>query len=197
VCGKNKPRLSAEKTGFYFLDAVHSKFCSLIPVRMVKMTGSINYLNLKPFIMKKSFLLLPIILALISLTSFGRIAPDTDPRAEDTFKKYFAGAANVNWSEEAGFLKVTFTWGEHRTVAYFNTNGELAGSIRNLFYNQLPLAVMRSVQQSFNNPVVVEIREVSNEEGIYYGLTVEDGNKRFKLRVNSAGDILEKTKIKK
>ena len=162
------------------------------------MTGSINYLNLKPLIMKKSFLLLPIILALISLTSFGRTALPVNPLAEETFNKYFAGAANVKWSEEEeGYLKVTFTWAEHRTVAYFKLNGELAGSIRNIFYNQLPLAVMRSLQQSFNNPVVLEIREIANDEGIYYGLTVEDGKKKFKIRVNSLGDILEKTKIKK
>ena len=147
--------------------------------------------------MKKSFLLLPIILALISLTSFGRTALPVNPLAEETFNKYFAGAANVKWSEEEGYLKVTFTWAEHRTVAYFNLNGELAGSIRNLFYNQLPLAVMRSLQQSFKNPVVLEIREIANDEGIYYGLTLEDGKKKFKIRVNSLGDILEKTKVKK
>ena len=146
--------------------------------------------------MKKSFLLLPIIMALISLASFGRPAP-INPLAEETFKKYFAGAANVNWSEEEGYLKVTFTWADHRTIAYFNLKGELAGSVRNLFFNQLPLAVMRSIQQSFDHPVVVEIREISNEEGIYYGLSLEDGNKKFKLRVNSLGDILEKTKLKK
>jgi len=197
VCGKTNPVFLRRKRGFTFLDAVHGKFCSLIRFRVVMMTGSINYLNLKPLIMKKFFLLLPIFLALISLTSFGRAALPVNPLAEETFNKYFAGAANVKWSEEAGFLKVTFTWAEHRTVAYFNLNGELAGSIRNLFYNQLPLAVVRSLQQSFNNPVVLEIREIANDEGIYYGLTMEDGKKRFKIRINSLGDILEKTKIKK
>jgi len=147
--------------------------------------------------MKKFVLLLPLLLAVISVTSFARNTPDTDPRAEKAFNRYFAGAANVKWSEEAGFIKVTFTWAEHRTVAYFNLNGELAGSIRNLFLNQLPLAVMRSVQQNFKNPIVVEIREISNEEGIYYALTVEEDNKKFRVRVNSIGDILERTKLKK
>jgi len=147
--------------------------------------------------MKKFFLLLPIILALISLTSFGRTELPVNPLAEESFNKYFAGAANVTWSEESGYLKVTFTWAEHRTVAYFNLKGELAGSVRNLFYNQLPLAVVRSLQESFNNPVVLEIREIANDEGIYYGMTVEEGKKKFKIRVNSLGDMLEKTKIKK
>jgi hypothetical protein len=161
------------------------------------MTGSINYLNLKPLIMKKFFLLLPLLLAVLSVTSFARNTPDGDPRAEKAFNKYFAGAANAEWSEEAGFIKVTFTWAEHRTIAYFNLNGELAGSIRNLFFNQLPLSVTRSVQQNFQNPIVVEIKEISNEEGIYYALTVEENNKKFKVRANSIGEILEKTKVKK
>ena len=147
--------------------------------------------------MKKFVLLLPLFLAVISVTSFARNTPDADPRAEKAFNRYFAGAANVKWSEEAGFIKVTFTWAEHRTVAYFNLNGELAGSIRNLFFNQLPLSVMRSVQQNFKNPIVVEIREISNEEGIYYALTVEEDNKKFKVRVNGIGEILERTKVKK
>ena len=147
--------------------------------------------------MKKFVLLLPLLLAVISVTSFARNTPDGDPRAEKAFNKYFVGAANVKWSEEEGFIKVTFTWVDHRTIAYFNLNGELAGSIRNLFFNQLPLSVMRSVQQNFKNPVVVEITEISNEEGIYYGLTVEDENKKFKTRMNSIGEILEKTKMKK
>ena len=69
--------------------------------------------------MKKFFLLLPLLLAVISVTSFARNTPDADPRAEKAFNKYFAGAANVKWSEEAGFIKVTFTWAEHRTSCLF------------------------------------------------------------------------------
>lgn len=147
--------------------------------------------------MKKSFLLLPVLLAVISLTAFARITPNTDPRAEKAFNNYFAGAANVKWSKEEGFLKVSFTWADHQTVAYFNSNGELAGSIRGLFYNQLPLSVMKSVEDHFNNPIPLEIREISNEEGVHYTVLVEDNNKKFKVRISSTGDILEKERVKK
>ena len=147
--------------------------------------------------MKKFVLLLPLLLAVVSVTSFARNTPDADPRAEKTFNKYFAGAANVKWSEEGDFLKVSFTWAERQTVAYFNLDGELAGSIRNLFFTQLPLSVMKSVKDSFKNPVMIEVMEISNEEGVHYSLVVEDNHKKYKTRINSFGELIEKTKIRK
>ncbi len=55
----------------------------------------------------------------------------------------FAGASHVKWSEiKEGFLKVSFVWGGHRAVAFFDTDAQLIGTIRGLFFNQLPLSVI-------------------------------------------------------
>lgn len=57
-----------------------------------------------------------------------------DPRTEAVFLKQFSGAENVKWTKlEEGFEKVAFTLGGIRVEAYFNSEGELAGSVRNLF----------------------------------------------------------------
>lgn len=147
--------------------------------------------------MKKIFLLLPLLLVVTSITAFSRLHNNVDPRTEQVFKNEFAGAANVIWAKAGDFLKVSFTWADHQAVAYFNTDAELVGCIRGLFFNQLPLTVIRSVERNFKNAVIIEIREITNDEGVSYKLVVEYKNKKHKIRLNSFGDILENQKLKK
>jgi len=145
----------------------------------------------------KKILLVLLLLVIISQTTFAHLNNKVDDHAQQAFKNEFAGAANVIWAEAGDFLKVSFTWAGHQAVAYFNSDAELAGCIRGLFFNQLPLAVMRSVDSNFKNAVIVEIMEITNAEGVSYRLVTEYKNKNYKIRLNSFGDILENQKLKK
>jgi hypothetical protein len=147
--------------------------------------------------MKKFFLLLPVLLVVTALTTFARSTTNNDPRAEQTFKRLFDGATNVKWSkEEGGYLSVSFNWADRRTIAYFNSDGQLEGCIRGLYFSQLPLTVMRSFDGQFKNSIILEIREISNDEGVNYSILLEQKDKKYKIRLNSAGDLLEKERIK-
>jgi hypothetical protein len=147
--------------------------------------------------MKKFFLLLPLLFVVISLTTFARLNSNIDPRTEKAFKNEFAGAANVTWAKAGDFMKASFTWADHQAVAYFNTHAEFVGCIRGLFFNQLPLTVIRSVERNFKNAGILEIREITNDEGINYTMALEYKNKKYKIRLNSLGEILENQKLKK
>jgi len=147
--------------------------------------------------MKKYLLLLPVILVAVSTTAFAGPSKDVNPRAEVEFKKHFANSENVKWSkEEGGFLKATFTWANHLTLAYFDPNGDLVGSIRGISYNQLPLIVLRNVEKSYSNAIILEINEINNDEGTQYKLTIEEANKKYTVRLNSFGETIKKEKIK-
>lgn len=110
----------------------------------------------------------------------------------------FAEASHVNWSEvKEGFLKVSFVWGGHQSVAIFDRNAQLIGTIRGLFFKELPLSVTKAVTERFNNPVVLEVNEIFNEEGVRYALVLEYKNKRYNVSLNSLGDVVERERIKK
>ena len=147
--------------------------------------------------MKKIFLLLPVLLAFASLTAFSRFNNDVDPRAEQLFKNEFAGASNVVWSKTGNFLMASFTWGDRQTVAYFNADAELVGCIRELFFNQLPLTVMRTVEKNFKDAIILQCMEITNDDGASYKLFVEYKNNKHEIRLNSFGDIVSNKKIKK
>ena len=147
--------------------------------------------------MKKIFLLLPLLLVVAGITAFSRLNKNIDPRTEQVFKTEFAGAANVIWGKAGNYLKVSFTWADHQAVAYFNTDAELVGCIRGLFFTQLPLTVMRSVERNFKGAVILETMEITNDEGVSYRLIMEYKNKKHKIRLNSLGDILKNERVKK
>src|SRR5689334_22163116 len=99
--------------------------------------------------MKKYFLSLSLMLTVLATTTFANVVFDPDPEAEEVFKKEFPGAQSANWSLQDGFQKVTFVLAGHRTIAYFDENNELAGCIRDIFYDQLPITVMKAVDKKF------------------------------------------------
>jgi hypothetical protein len=147
--------------------------------------------------MKKIFLAAAFLTATV-ISSFANPIEKADPKAEAVFNKQFAGAQSTIWSKtEEGLLKVNFVWGGHSTVVYFNDKAEIIGSIRNMFYDQLPLTIIRSVESKYQSPVVIEVREVSNEEGTKYALVLEEKTKRYNVRLNSLGEILSSEKVKK
>lgn len=147
--------------------------------------------------MKQFFLVITLSLAVV-FTTAAHPAPAEEPSVEKVFRQLFAGASNVSWSKEEGsLLKASFLWGDHHTIAYFDSNGNLLGSIRGLFFAQLPLSVIRSVNSKFGDHIVIEVREISNETGVSYTLMTEYKDKKYKLRLDSLGGVIEKEKIKK
>ena len=146
--------------------------------------------------MKKFFLALSLSLAVV-LTTAAHPAEKENPRVEKAFQKMFAGASHVSWSEVKGFLKVSFVWGGHQSVAFFDRNAQLLGTIRGLFFKELPLSVTKAVTERFDNPIVLEVNEIFNEEGIRYALVLEYKNKKYNVSLNSFGEVVERERIKK
>jgi hypothetical protein len=121
-----------------------------------------------------------------------------DPRIEAIFLKQFSGAENVKWTKlEEGFEKVAFTLGDTRVEAYFTGEGELAGTVRNLFFSQLPLTVMQAVNNRFDGAIVLEVREITNVEGTSYRVVLEQKEKKYSVKMNSHGETLEVSKMKR
>jgi len=146
--------------------------------------------------MKKLILSVAMLLSLGVASSFAADSKE-DPRIQSMFARHFTGAENVKWTTlEDGLMKVTFTLGGIRTEAYYSADAELLGSVRNLFYSQLPLTVMQTVNNKFEGAIVLEVMEITNTNGTSYRMTLEQKEKKYTVRINSIGEILEKQKMK-
>lgn len=146
--------------------------------------------------MKKIILSLAVLFAIGTTAAFANDGRETNPKALETFKREFSNAEFVKWTEENEFSKVSFVLGGNRAVAIFNADGELVGSMRDLLYNQLPLSVMSAVDKRFGQSSTIDIREVSNNNGTSYHITLEQKEKKYKVVVFPDGTISSITKAR-
>jgi hypothetical protein len=147
--------------------------------------------------MKKIIFSLSMLLTAGLSTVFASNGIEPKQQVLELFKKEFAGAQNVTWEKQDEFDKAVFTLAGTRAIAYFNGSGELEGSVRDIFFNQLPLAVMTAVDKRFVNAEYYDVREITNASGTSYRLTLESNNKKYKVRVDSAGNMNEVEKLTK
>jgi hypothetical protein len=122
-------------------------------------------------------------------TAFAAVDPDPDQKVLDGFKKEFPAAQQVSWSTQAEFEKAVFVMAGRRVGAYFTREGQLEGSVRDIFYDQLPLTVMTAVERRFDQPTILEVREINNGEGTHYKIRLETPKKKIRLRVSPDGII--------
>lgn len=148
--------------------------------------------------MKKIFVTLSILLTAAASTAFANIKTfDPSPGVEEVFKKEFAGAENVIWSQQENYQKATFVLAGHRVIAYFNEENEFAGCIRGILYDQLPLIVTKTIDKKFPGAEMLEIREITNSDGTSYLLRADMNNKQYKVKISSDGNIADIEKLKK
>ena len=117
-------------------------------------------------------------------------------KVKESFNKEFVGAKSVKWNQIGDYQMASFVFGGHRAEAYFNAEGGLEGSVRDLLFNELPPLVMKSLERRFATADIIDILEVSNKEGTFYLLKVETLNKRFRVKLDINGDFLEVDKVK-
>jgi hypothetical protein len=146
--------------------------------------------------MKKVLVMLSLITA-FAISAFAKDKITISNKVKQSFEKEFAGAQAVSWSEAGEYQKASFVIGGHRAEAYYDADGEFSGCIRDLFYDQLPLAVMTTVDKAFPNAAMLDVREITNADGTNYKLTLEVNSNKYSIKLNSTGQIVEKVKLKK
>ena len=146
--------------------------------------------------MKKLILSLTLSLTIGVTTLFANEITVSD-RVKQSFEKEFSKAQLVTWNNAGEFLKASFVWAGHRAEAYFNQEGQLQGCARDIFYDQLPMAVMTSLDKKFAGADVIDVNEITNSEGTNYRLTLEVSGKKYRVKCDTAGNVVETERLKK
>jgi hypothetical protein len=147
--------------------------------------------------MKKIIIGITLVINLVSISAFASGGKDVNPRVMRSFKSEFFNAENVNWSEMDGIYAANFTQFGSRIEAYFYETGELIGSIRNVVFNQLPLAVVNNINKKYNSAPIYELFEYNFGGETYYSMTLELPKKSLRIRCSSGGNVIVERIIKK
>ena len=139
-------------------------------------------LNSKQTNMKKLIILLAVISS--SLVASDTFAQTKAPIAvTETFENSFSYVKEASWSMVADFYKAEFKVEDQSLFAYFNTDGEIVATGREITVAQLPIALQLELKNNYKDFTVTQSVEMAfNDESTYY-LTIETATK--KMQINS------------
>lgn len=136
--------------------------------------------------MKKLLVIFTIFGCVYSANSF---AGDKTPAiVSKSFQASFNNAQDVSWSEASNLYKAAFTTDGQSIFAFFNSEGNLVASARNISLLQLPLSLQTGLKNNFQNYTVSNSFEVDNEAGVSYYVTVESNTAKLQLKATSGGE---------
>jgi hypothetical protein len=147
--------------------------------------------------MKRVYLSLSFILTIAITSANAGEGGTVSKEVQSAFNKVFPAAEGLNWNVAGDFLRATFILDGHRTLAYFDEDGRFAGSLRSLFFNQLPLASMSAIDKKYPGADILEVYEITNDEGTSYLLLLEATQKKYKVKVDANGNITQSDRVKK
>jgi hypothetical protein len=133
----------------------------------------------------------------IASTAFAGDNNSLDFKGADHFKKIFPNATKVVYEVKKEFTEVTFTWNNLNLQAFFDKQGNLIGTSRQIEVSALPLAYVININSQYDGYDILEAIEFDHaENGMSYYVTVSKGDKKYILNVSTDGDISVFKKMK-
>jgi len=146
--------------------------------------------------MKTRILSLTLAFSLVAFSAFASGEDKISGQALRSFQKQFATAQNISWRVIDGVNTADFTLNGLRLEAYFDNSGEFIGTARNILFNQLPIAVISSIDKTYGEAPVYEIMEYNFNGETFYRMNVEVPGKKLAIRSSLSGEISVERKIK-
>ena len=120
----------------------------------------------------------------IAISSFLAFANET--KVSNTvltaFSREFAGAKEVNWTSGNGFYKASFVYNNLHVAAFYSPEGEMIGMARNISSLDLPMNLQTSLKKEYKDRWITDLFELSNEDGTYYYITLEQADSKIVLK---------------
>jgi hypothetical protein len=139
--------------------------------------------------MKKTLVTLVTFFTVGIAVSFANNSTDVDPKIVSAFQKEFSFAQNVKWGLNGELVQVNFSLNDQGFVAWYNNQAELISTARNILYMQLPLSVIKTLEQDYADASISGIVEFSRDSETFYQVTAERKGKKFLLKATPSGNV--------
>jgi hypothetical protein len=132
--------------------------------------------------MKKSILILAMLLTTIVGSSFANRTDDNKNRAAASFKQDFSSAKEVTWEASNELVKATFKLNDQVMFAYYTESGELMAVVRNMVSGQLPINLLTNLKKNYQGYWITDLFEVSASNESSYYVTLESADNVIVLK---------------
>jgi hypothetical protein len=145
--------------------------------------------------MKKIFSALSFLL-MAGIMAFANDEKKIDPKVIAAFQKEFSFAENAKWELKGELAQVNFSMNDQGFVAWYNDEAELLSTARNLLYMQLPLSVIRTLEQEYADADLSGFTEITRNGETYYRFQAERKNKKFEMKAMPSGNVTVVKRVK-
>jgi hypothetical protein len=147
--------------------------------------------------MKQTILAMAIMLMTGLTGAFAKNNEGISNEITTSFNKDFASATNVSWNKQKNFTKATFTMSNQVMFAYYDENGNLIASARNILSEQLPINLMNDLKKGYGNYWISELFEMDKDGQASYYVTLENADETLILKAGSSNSWSTYKKSKK
>ena len=130
--------------------------------------------------MKETKTILLAIMTLISSTVFAGETPGIPKRLEESFGKIFPGVTTHDWVVKEEFYIAEFRKNEIKHFAYFDTDGALVATVRDINTDYMPFRTLNVLKGKYGDLGKMSALEVSRTNGENFYIIELVHNNRFK-----------------
>jgi hypothetical protein len=146
---------------------------------------------MKPVIMS---VLLTIVLGLTTAQAKENFAVHN--QLKKSIQREFGRIESITYYDQGNYTMGLFMDDGHQTAAFFEKeSGEMLGSARSVSSEELPFQVLKTVEKKFSAAEFLQILEITNKEGTFYSMSLENTNKYYRINVEPTGDLLNVSSI--
>ncbi len=128
--------------------------------------------------------------ALLTLSiAASAFAKDANVRALKNFKSQFEDAENVSWTMRSTFAKASFNLNGEKREAFYDLNGEMIGTSKNISFEKLPVSAKRLFAKKYNGYVVKEVLRFESVDESAYFVSAENETGSVILKVSDSNGV--------
>ncbi|WP_147203536.1 hypothetical protein [Segetibacter aerophilus] len=131
-------------------------------------------------------LILSALLAVTVSTAFATGETKISYFVLNSFKHDFKDVTNVTWTSKTGLAKASFIYNNQKMDAFYNPNGSLFATSKNINLDELPVGAKRSFAKRYEGYSVKEaIKYESQDEQSYY-ISAENEKESLIIKIDEA-----------
>ncbi len=105
------------------------------------------------------------------------------------FNNQYKEASNVTWVITNNYTKAEFTADNTKMEVYYNADGDIIATSKNITLDELPLDVKRNFAKKFEGYNVKEAIKFDGFEEVSYYISGENEKEAVIIKVNDRGDV--------
>lgn len=118
-------------------------------------------------------------------------------KVQEAFDREFDGAKDVNWAKVSQLYRAGFVQNGQYLFAFYNVEGELVATTRNIISTQLPLNLQAKMNKDYTGYWISDLVEMSTDSGTSWFLVLENADWKLMLKADGTdGWQLEEKKRK-